>query len=138
MKTLFRNILAVVAGCILGSIVNVALVITGPFFIPAPAGVDMSDATSLAAGIHLLTPTHFLFPFLAHALGTLAGATVTHLSAASCRSALALLVGALFLAGGIAAATMIPAPPWFIAIDLLVAYVPMAWLGARIGRSIRA
>jgi hypothetical protein len=28
---------------------------------------------------------------------------------------------------------MIPAPTWFIALDLLAAYIPMAWLGIQIG-----
>jgi len=43
--------------------------------------------------------------------------------------ALAWVVGALGLAGGIAAARMIPAPTWFVVLDLVVAYLPMAWLG---------
>ncbi len=97
----------------------------------------MSDAKSLAAVIHLLAPRHFLFPFLAHAVGTLAGALAAHLVASTHRSALAYVIGALFLAGGIAAACMIPAPAWFIALDLLVACLPMAWLGTRLGRGLR-
>jgi hypothetical protein len=28
---------------------------------------------------------------------------------------------------------MIPAPAWFIALDLVVAYLPMAWLATRVG-----
>lgn len=43
-------------------------------------------------------------------------------------------IGIAFLAGGITAATMIPAPAWFIAIDLVGAYLPMAWLALRISR----
>jgi hypothetical protein len=27
---------------------------------------------------------------------------------------------------------MIPAPTWFVALDLLVAYFPMAWLGIQV------
>ena len=138
MKTILRNVLAVVAGLVLGSIVNMALVIAGPHVVPSPAGVDWNDAKSLAAGAHLLTPKHFVFPFLAHALGTLAGALAAHLLAAPRSPALAYVVGAFFLAGGIAAACMIPAPAWFIALDLLLAYLPMAWLGARFGQRLRA
>jgi hypothetical protein len=138
MKTILRNCLAVVIGLVLGSIVNMALVVASPHVIPPPAGVDMSDAKSLAAGVHLLAPKHFLFPFLAHAAGTLAGALATHLAASTRRSALAYVIGALFLAGGITAAFIIPAPVWFIALDLLVAYIPMAWLGTCLGRSIRS
>lgn len=138
MKTIFRNVVAVVAGLVVGGLVNMALVVAGTQLVPAPAGVDLRDAKSLAAGIHLLAPRHFLFPFLAHGLGTLAGALATHLAAATRRSALACVIGVAFLAGGIAATFMIPAPAWFIVLDLLLAYLPMAWLGARLGHKIRA
>lgn len=84
-----------------------------------------------------MKPQHFVFPFLAHAGGTLFGALVAYLVAATRRFALSHVIGALFLAGGIAAARMIPAPMWFIVLDLLVAYIPMAWLATRIGRRIR-
>jgi hypothetical protein len=137
VKTILRNFLAVLVGLVVGGIVNMALVVAGPHVIPPPVGVDMSDAKSLAAGVHLLAPKHFLFPFLAHAVGTLVGALATYLAASTRRSALACFIGGLFLAGGIAAAFIIPAPAWFIALDLLVAYIPMAWLGTRLGRGIR-
>jgi len=114
-----------------------ALVLTGPHVIPPPPGVDMGDTKSLAAGIHLLAPKHFLFPFLAHALGTLAGAFSAHLVAATHRVGLAYTIGVVFLAGGIAASFMVPAPGWFIALDLVAAYLPMAWLGARLGKGVR-
>lgn len=137
MKTILRNILAVIAGFVLGSIVNMALVMVGPQVIPPPEGVNMGDPKSLAAVAETLPPKHFLFPFLAHALGTLTGAFVAHAAGGSRRTALAFTIGGFFLAGGIAAAFMIPAPAWFIALDLLLAYLPMAWLGARLGQRIR-
>ena len=136
MKIL-RNILAIIVGFITGSIVNMALVTVGPQVIPLPAGVDMSDPTKLAATIHLLEPQHFLFPFLAHALGTLVGALLAYLLAGSHQALFARIVGALFLAGGIVASRMIPAPMWFMVLDLAVAYLPMAWAGAWLGRRIR-
>lgn len=137
MKTILRNILAVVIGLLLGGSVNMALVVAGPHVIAPPAGMNMGDAASLKASSHLLEPRHFLFPFLAHAVGTLAGAVVAHMIAASRRSAFAYVIGVCFLAGGIAASRMIPAPAWFITLDLVVAYLPMAWLGSRIARGLR-
>jgi hypothetical protein len=131
---IIRNILAVVVGFIAGSVVNMALVMIGPRMIPAPAGVDVSNAESIAASAHLFEPKHFVFPFLAHALGTFAGALVAFLIAASRRTVFAFVIGVLFLAGGIAASFMIPAPTWFIALDLVVAYLPMAWLATQVGR----
>ena len=97
----------------------------------------MSDVKSLSASIHLLQPKHFLFPFLAHALGTFVGAGVTHFIARTHRASLGFLIGALSLAGGIAACFMIPAPVWFMALDLVVAYLPMAWLGIKLGDCLR-
>jgi hypothetical protein len=132
MKTVARNVLAVLLGIIVGTCVNMALVALGPMLIPPPAGVDMSDATSLNRSMHLLGPRHFLFPFLAHACGTFAGAAVAYLLAANHRRSMSIVVGAFFLLGGIAAATMISAPTWFMAVDLLFAYLPMAWLGGHV------
>jgi len=86
----------------------------------------------------LYGPEHFVTPFLAHALGTLVGALVAYLVAANHRSKFAYVIGALFLAGGISVTFLIPAPAWFIILDLVVAYIPMAWVGALIGRRIKA
>ena len=134
---ILRNILAVVFGLVAGGGVNMSLIVAGSSMIPPPAGVDVSDAQSIAASMHLFEPKHFVFPFLAHALGTLAGATTAFLIAASNKSVLAYVIGVASLAGGIAASFMIPAPVWFIILDLLVAYIPMAWLGTLIGGRIK-
>lgn len=76
MPTILRNILALAAGIVAGGVVNMSLVMLGPSLIPPPPGVDVNTAEGLAKGIHLFEPRHFVFPFLAHALGTLAGALV--------------------------------------------------------------
>jgi len=39
---------------------------------------------------------------------------------------LALTIGVFFLLGGIINSFMLPTPTWFIAIDILFAYLPMA------------
>ena len=43
-----------------------------------------------------------------------------------------LVIGCLFLAGGIIMSYMLPEPIWFIILDLLIAYIPMAWIGGKI------
>lgn len=133
MPNLLRNILAVIAGVVVGSIVNGTLIHFSPTLIPPPAGVDINTAEGLAAGIHLFEPRHFVMPFLAHALGTFFGALVAYLIAASYNARFAYGLGVFFLLGGIAASFMIPAPAWFIAADLILAYLPMAWLAVQIG-----
>jgi hypothetical protein len=128
-----RNVLALLVGVAIGAGVNMALINLGPSLIPPPAGVDMSTAEGLTSGMPLLEPRHFVMPFLAHAVGTLAGALAAWLIAASYKTQIAYVIGAVFLCGGVAASFMIPAPSWFIALDLLTAYLPMAWLGIWIG-----
>ena len=133
MSPMIRNILAVIAGIVVGGVVNFALVAVSAVVIPPPAGVDPTNMESLQASIHLFEAKHFVFPFLAHALGTLVGAAVAAFIAASHKMTLALIVGAFYLLGGIMAATMIPAPTWFIILDLVAAYIPMAWIGGKLG-----
>lgn len=133
MSPLLRNILAVVAGIVIGGIANMALVTLSPSIVAPPAGVDVTNMESLRENIHLFTPAHFVMPFLAHAVGTFVGALVAYLIAATHRARFAYAVGAFFLLGGIAASVMFPAPTWFIALDLVVAYIPMAWLATKVG-----
>lgn len=137
MPASVRTALALIAGIILGSVVNMALVLLGPMVIPPPAGVDMTTPEGLTAGIALLEPRHFIFPFLAHALGTLIGALAGASLVTKHRPIVAYGVGLLFLAGGIAASRMIPAPTWFITLDLVAAYIPMAWLGLTLANRLK-
>lgn len=137
MPALLRNVLAILAGIAIGGGVNTALITLSPSIIPPPAGVDVTNVESLSKAMHLFEPRHFVMPFLAHAVGTLAGALVAYLIAATYRAQMAYVIGALFLCGGVAASFMIPAPAWFIALDLLAAYLPMAWLGIRIGTRMK-
>lgn len=136
MNTVARNVLAVILGAVVGGLVNMGIVLLGPLIIPPPEGMDMSSAESMSASIELLQPQHFLSPFLAHALGTLSGVVIAYLLAASRKQLCAYGIGCLFLAGGIAATFMIPAPLWFVMVDLLLAYIPMAWLGIVISKRI--
>lgn len=136
-STWLRGLAAIIVGLLVGGVVNMAIVTFGPALIPPPAGVDPTNAESLAGAMHLFEPRHFVMPFFAHALGTLAGALVAWLIAVSHKAKFAYAIGVIFLCGGIAACFMIPAPLWFMALDLILAYLPMAWLATRIGARMR-
>ena len=137
MSPVIKNIVAVVAGLFGGSLINMALVTIGPVLVPPPPEVDMTDMESLARSMHLMGPANFVFPFLAHALGTLTGALVTFVLAGRNERMLAFGIGLFFLLGGISAARMIPAPPWFVVLDRALAYLPMAWLATLWGKRLR-
>ena len=131
MKTIIRNILAVITGWVSGSIINMGLIQTGQKVFPMEDLVP-NDMDAQAAMMPTLKFEYFIFPFLAHALGTLAGATIAGVIAASHKMKFSLAIGCLFLAGGITMSYMLPTPIWFIVLDLLIAYIPMAWIGGKI------
>jgi hypothetical protein len=132
MNSTLRNVLAVVAGYIVGGIVNMGFVSTGPHIIAPPPGIDLTTMEGLKAGMHLFEAKHFLFPWLGHALGTLAGAAVAAKLGASHKFKLAMGIGLLFLCGGTVMVLSLPSPMWFNVVDLVGAYLPMAWLGAKL------
>ncbi|EZH76007.1 signal peptide protein [Aquimarina atlantica] len=135
MNSILKNILAVIAGWLGGSIINIALVKIGHKLIPIK-GIDPNDMDALAAVMPSLGFEHFIFPFLAHALGTLVGATIAGLIAASHKMKFSLGIGGLFFLGGIMVNYMLPGPTWFAFADIAIAYIPMAWIGGKIALKI--
>lgn len=133
MPPILRNILAVVAGVLIGSVVNMAIFTVGPMVIPPPEGVDMSDMDRFAENLKLLEPANFIAPWLAHALGTLVGAFIAAKVAAGHKMTFALGIGVFFLLGGIVMVSMFGGPIWFTALDLIGAYLPMGYIGGMLG-----
>ena len=129
MNRIVRNILAAIVGFFLGSVVNIGLVNVGTSVVPLPEGADVSTMEGLRESMKLFTPMNFLFPFLAHALGTLTGAFVAAKLAASHHMKFAVGIGVTFLIGGITMVLACGGPTWFIVSDLLLAYIPMGFLG---------
>jgi hypothetical protein len=137
MKPLIKNILAVLIGLVVGSAVNMGLIMISSSVIPPPEGVDNTTVEGLKAGMHLFQPKHFLFPFLAHALGTFVGAFLAALIAANRKMLFAIVIGVFFLAGGIANILMLPSPLWFTIVDLAGAYLPMAYFAGKLANRKR-
>lgn len=132
MNPIVKNILAVIAGVVIGGALNMGIIMMSGSVIPPPEGADMTTMEGLKASMHLMEPKHFLMPFLAHALGTFLGALVTALIVPAQKMKLAMIVGGWFLLGGILNILMLPSPLWFTFTDLIGAYIPMAYLGAKL------
>ena len=122
MKTIIKNILVVLGGCLFGSAVNMGLIIAGNQLIPFDDGMNPMNA-------NMWEIKYFLFPFLAHAMGTLSGAFIAAKFSACYHMVLAICIGIFFLLGGISMVFIMPAPVWFIVADLSLAYIPMSWFG---------
>ncbi len=136
MLKFLRVFLAVIAGLVVGSIVNMALITVSGKIIAPPNGADVTTMDGLKASLHLFEPRHFMFPFLAHALGTFVGASIACWLAPGKSPVPVYIVCGLFLLGGAANALMLPAPAWFVATDLLLAYLPAAWLGQALAKGL--
>lgn len=132
MNPIFKSVLAVIIGLFVGSVVNMFILLLSNSIIPTPNGADVTTVAGLKATIHLFEPKHFIFPFLAHALGTFAGAITTVLIASTHKAKLALIIGCFFLLGGIVNTFTLPSPLWFTIVDLVFAYLPMAYLAIKL------
>jgi hypothetical protein len=135
MNPILKNVLAFLGAMIIGSLVNMSIIELSVAVIPTPVGVDPSDVESIKANIHLYEAKHFIFPFLAHALGTFVAAVLILNFAATNQKNLAYAIGALFLIFGIMASLILNAPLLASAVDILFAYIPMSYLAIKLSKA---
>jgi len=129
---IFINIIAVVLGLVIGMVVNMLIIKYGSVLIPNPDGYINTNEEGMRATMHLLTPKHFIIPWLAHALGTLSGAIIAFKIARIHQFYMASIVSLFFLVGGTYMVIILPSPTWFNIVDLGLAYIPMAWIANKI------
>ena len=103
----------------------------GNWLIPLPEGVNTSTREALKAALPLLRMQDFVFPFLAHAMGTLTSAFFVTAWASDKQLRYSLVLGGIFFVGGLTTIIGMPSPVWFSILDLTLAYWPMAWMGHR-------
>jgi hypothetical protein len=137
MNPTFKNILAIITGIVLGSAINMGIIAVSESIIPPPAGADITTTEGLKASMQLFEPRHFIFPFLAHALGSFTGAFFAALIAANQKLKFAVGIGIFFLTGGITSVFMLPSPMWFTILDLGLAYIPMGYLAGRLAAGMQ-
>jgi hypothetical protein len=126
----FRIILGLFLGLFVGAMVNGSFIELGTKIFPFPNGVNFDTPEGMEAfsGLPL---KYYIFPFIAHAMGTLSGCLVALLFVRTYATWVVYTIGSLFLVGGIMAVYMINAPLWFDILDLSMAYIPMAWLATK-------
>ena len=122
MKQTLKNIAIVILGIIVGMIVNIGLIILGGTIFPPSENFEPMNAMNWDF-------KYFIFPFLAHSIGTLSGALIVSKLSKKSSIILPLIVGLYFLLGGIYMITILPAPMWFVLLDVILGYIPMALLG---------
>ena len=134
MNRTVRNIIAIIGGIVAMYAANMGTILISGAIIPPPEGVDLTTPEGIQAAMSIMEPKHFIMPFLAHALGSFFGALVVASVAATHKLTFAITIGGLHLVGGIAMVAMVGGPMWFILLDLIVAYIPMALIGYRFAK----
>ena len=133
---MLRNIAAVIAGLVVGMIVNLALIQLNTVFFPLPDGVDMTDTAQMKDAIQGMPAAAWILVLAAHLGQAFIGGWVAARLGASRRMMLAMIVGVLSLAGGIANAVMLSTPVWtWIEMPF---YPVVAWLAGRLELARRA
>ena len=127
MRQVLKHIGIVILSIIIGMITNIGLIIIGGMILPLSENFNPMNAMNWDF-------KYFIFPFLAHSIGTLSGAFVASKLSRNYHIIMPLIVGLYFLSGGIYMVTIFPAPTWFISLDIIVSYIPMALLGWKISK----
>ena len=129
-----RNVLSVVLGLIVGMAVNMGLItLNSSVLYPMPEGVTFEDTAGFQAYLDTLPTPAFLMVMAAHLGQALVGGWVAARLSASAPVRLALIVGAITLAGGVQMLLTVKGPVW------MWAEVPLYLLLALLaGRSVEA
>ncbi|MFI4875108.1 MAG: hypothetical protein ACIALR_07215 [Blastopirellula sp. JB062] len=136
-KSLFWILIGIVAGVLVGSIVNLMIVMTSFLFYVPPDDLDWNDQAAVAQFIGALPVGAFLFALAAHAAHSFVAGWVAAAIARPYRFTAAVIVGGLTLVGGILNLNQIPHPNWFGYVDLSL-YLPLAIAGACLAKEKKA
>ncbi len=132
MTKILRNTVALLIGAALGMAINGWIIGMSNTFIPLPKGVDPNNLESIRTHIHLYAWKDFVIPFWAHAIGTFVSAFTAAKFWLGDKKIPGYIFGLFFLSIGITMVYLIKAPILPSLMDLLFAYLPMGWLGARL------
>ena len=109
---ILRNIGAVIAGLLVGMIVNMLIIQLNMLLFPLPEGVSISDQEAMRAAVAEAPTASWIGVIIAHLGQAFVGGWVAARLGASRPVLLAMIVGVLSLAGGVANAVMMATPAW--------------------------
>ena len=132
-----RNVLAVLAGLAVGMAFNMSLVMLNAYVLyPMPEGTTFEDTEKFQEYVDTLPLPAFLVVLLAHVGQAFFGGWLAARLAGSQPLALAMIVGALSMVGGILNMLSIQGPSWmWIEVPL---YLVLAWVAGSMEMRRRA
>ena len=133
MPNQIRNIIALMVAIMAAAMITFLIITFGHAIIPPPDLIDTNDFESIKSNFHLFQTKHFIFPLLAHAMGTLVAAFLVALLAANHQFRLALGIGVLFMLASLWLAFRIGHFNWIGVVEIMQ-YIPFSILGYRLWR----
>ena len=130
---ILKNIIIVILAILIGSAVNMSIIELDHLLFEIPKNLDLNKIEDLDKFVQSLPFYRLLFPFFAHAMGSLIAAYLVTKFSVSHSFYVSLCIGALFMVGGIYMVLILNAPLYFELMDLSLAYFPAAWLGHKLG-----
>lgn len=128
------NVLGVVAGVVVGSVANLALLtLNMTVLFPAPPGMDGTDPAALEAYVAGLPAAALLVVVLAHNAQALIGGWVAARVGASAPVVLGLVIGGLTALGSAYNLATLPGPAWMwadVPLNLAAGYLGGALVAA--------
>lgn len=130
---MLRNILAGIAGVIAGGLAVFALETLGHIIFPLPEGVEIDpmDMESVRAAASQIPAINKLAVVIAWFGGAVVAGWVASLVTQSGKLLVPLICGGILMLAGLANLISIPSPIWMWVLGL-AAFLPGAWLGARL------
>ena len=133
---MFRNVIAAIIGIVAGMALNMGILEINYLAYPIPEGIDINDPAQLQNYVNALPALAFLVVMAAHLAQSFGGGWVAARLGSSRPMLLAMIVGALSLAGGVMMMTMVQGPAWMA--NELPLYLVVAWIAGRMEQKRRA
>ena len=125
MQHIFRNFIALLLAFLSAWLVTSAIIILGHSIVPTPEGMDTNSFESIKNNFHLFQTKHFIFPLIAHAMGTFISAYIVSHFAVSHKFKFALGVGVLFMFVSLWLSLRIGHFRWIGILEIAL-YIPMS------------
>lgn len=132
---MLRNVAGVVAGILLGSVSNMALISLHTVLFPMPPGTTPDDPEAFKAYIASLPVAAFVIPFLAHFSQVVVGGLVASKVGKAAPWKQVGVIGALTILGSVLTNLSIQPPAWtWLELPL---YLPVIWGIIRLAERLR-
>ena len=130
---MLRVVGGIVVGLLVAFVIFIGFQTLNLSIYPLPEGVTPNDHRAFAEFVSGLPFTAFAIVLAGYVVGSLAGGYTGAKFAHSKWKVIGLVIGVVLTAGGAMNVLSIPHPGWFVILNLLL-FIPMALLGAMLGR----